>query len=679
MNHKLFVSLRQLVLITVMVGFSGLSLWAMPASPAGFVEQQPDGSEVHLHLEGDEFFHWLEDVKGYTVLKDRDWFVYGRKDETGRLVPTGLRVGTNNPAKAGLLPRELPDPVFRNLGLDRPQQADGSASNSSPSTAVVQGTYPNLVVLLRFSDHASRAVPSTGDIDILMNAPGGHPTLAPTGSVRDIYLENSYGQLALNSSVAYWVTLPDTEAYYANGNSGLTTRTHEALRFALNTLDADPTFDFTNFDSDSDGQIDAITFLHSGYAAEFGGTSADGANYTDRMWSHKWGIGGGWTSSDGVGVGTYHISPAIWGTSGTNIGRIGVICHETGHFFGLPDLYDGNDSDFDGRAGSGIGSYGMMANSWGFDGTQYYPPHMCAWSKAELGWMSPTVISNAGTYSLSQAETSASAYRIDLGYATGEYLLIENRQPVGSDSVMPQGGLAIFHIDESASTVTEGYPGQSGWPSNGNHYRVALLQADGTYDLERGLDRGDRYDVYHQGGVSEISAATTPNTDGYQGGNIVVTNNRIFNISVSGSTMTFDFEVVGAATPPDAPSNLLATATSYDRIALTWSDQSSDEIGFKLERDGGGGWIEIATVGADVLVYTDTGLAASTAYGYRVRGYNGGGNSGYSNTSNATTQAPPPPPAAPSGLAATALSDTEIQLLWTDNAGDEDGFYVDRS
>ena len=251
MNHKLFVSLRQLVLITVMVGFSGLSLWAMPASPAGFVEQQPDGSEVHLHLEGDEFFHWLEDVKGYTVLKDRDWFVYGRKDETGRLVPTGLRVGTNNPAKAGLLPRELPDPAFRNLGLDRPQQADGSASNSSPSTAVVQGTYPNLVVLLRFSDHASRAVPSTGDIDILMNAPGGHPTLAPTGSVRDIYLENSYGQLALNSSVAYWVTLPDTEAYYANGNSGLTTRTHEALRFALNTLDADPTFDFTNFDSDS--------------------------------------------------------------------------------------------------------------------------------------------------------------------------------------------------------------------------------------------------------------------------------------------------------------------------------------------------------------------------------------------------------------------------------------------
>ncbi|MGY8690996.1 MAG: fibronectin type III domain-containing protein, partial [Verrucomicrobiales bacterium] len=280
---------------------------------------------------------------------------------------------------------------------------------------------------------------------------------------------------------------------------------------------------------------------------------------------------------------------------------------------------------------------------------------------------------------LIQAETSAAAYRIDLGYNTNEYLLIENRQPVGTDSVMPQGGLAIFHIDDSASYVQEGFPAQSGWPGNGNHYRVALLQADGAYELERGIDRGDRYDVYHGNGVSEVSSNTTPNTDSYQGGNIVLTNNRVFNISSAGSTMTFDFEVVGAATPPNAPAALTAQAISYEQINLTWSDQSNDETGFKVERNTGGGWAEIATAGSNATGYSDTGLTPSTAYNYRVRAFNLGGSSSYSNTTSATTQSPPPPPAAPSNLTANVLSDTAIDLIWTDNAATEDGFRVDRS
>ena len=144
----------------------------------------------------------------------------------------------------------------------------------------------------------------------------------------------------------------------------------------------------------------------------------------------------------------------MWGTCGSNIGRIGVIAHETGHFLGLPDLYDTDGND----PGNGIGSYGLMANSWGFDGSQHYPPHMSAWSKMDLGWLNPTVITAAGTYNLPEVEFNSSAYRIDLGYPGNEYLLVVNRQPAGFDGAMPQGGLVIWHIDNTADFNIQGFP-----------------------------------------------------------------------------------------------------------------------------------------------------------------------------------------------------------------------------
>lgn len=71
-------------------------------------------------------------------------------------------------------------------------------------------------------------------------------------------------------------------------------------------------------------------------------------------------------------------------------------------------------------------------------------------------------------------------------------------------------------------------------------------------------------------------------------------------------------------------------------FTLTWRDNSSDEQGFRIERAvGGGAWVQVAQVGANVTTYRDTGLAAGS-YSYRVRAYNATGNSGYSNTASGT-------------------------------------------
>ncbi len=132
---------------------------------------------------------------------------------------------------------------------------------------------------------------------------------------------------------------------------------------------------------------------------------------------------------------------------------------------------------------------------------------------------------------------------------------------------------------------------------------------------------------------------------------------------------------------PKTPSNLVATAFSPTQINLTWTDNSTDETGFDLEISGDGKvFVKIADLAKDIVTAQSTGLKASTAYWYRVRSKNLSGNSAYSNVATATTKPPVVTiPKAPSDLTAIAVSGTQINISWTDNATDETAFELERS
>jgi M6 family metalloprotease-like protein len=461
----------------------------------------------------------------------------------------------------------------------------------------------NLVLLLRWSDHSDRRLPPREDYDILMNHNGPH-FLCPTGSVRDVFLQNSYGALEVDSYVTDWIPMNNTEEYYSNGNKGMTRYIHGAIRYALDYVDNltghdEVNFDF--FDEDEDGYIDSVTFIHSGYPAEIGGTDSYGRFYEQRIWSHKWNLRDKFQSKKGrnVEVDAYHISSGLWGLKGSEIGRIGVIAHELAHFLGLPDLYDKDSSSF------GVGIYGLMANSWGADGQQLYPPYMSPWAKMMMGWVTPVEPVpgvNIVEASAKQDSSHPQLYIIKEGFPEGEFLLIENRQPIGYDWLLPQGGLAIWHIDYGSKgtynafelnhrQAKEGHPDQEGWPENGNHYAVALLQADGYYDLETRFNFGDFEDLFHADDVDELvpckemNECQYPNSDSYQDGNIARSNVHIIDISASGDVMTFNY-MVEESTPTDSPTSTPTfSPTSFPTPTPTVSPTTEKErVGRKKGR-----------------------------------------------------------------------------------------------
>lgn len=149
--------------------------------------------------------------------------------------------------------------------------------------------------------------------------------------------------------------------------------------------------------------------------------------------------------------------------------------------------------------------------------------------------MNPIEITEDGVYTARASAYYPDIYRISAPYASGEYLLIENRQPVLSDqNLWKPGGILIYHVDENTGgngNRVRGGPFLEGWPGNGAHYKVALLQADGKYDLEQALNQGHIADFWQPGdslgpGNGELVATevgTYPNTDSYVEGHIRIT------------------------------------------------------------------------------------------------------------------------------------------------------------
>jgi M6 family metalloprotease-like protein len=314
---------------------------------------------------------------------------------------------------------------------------------------------------------------------------------------------NTYGYATLDSTEVYYVggTSPTCAANNPFGSSNCNglfsgaaqARMQAALREALVKLDGQ--IDFSQY-ADSTGVVPLVLFLHQAMGAECGPANAP----ENHLWAHRFFLTSPYTSQDNdpfhpgshVVISDYILQPAVGGGNSctpSQIMPIGTVAHETGHGFGLPDLYD-----TDGPS-EGIGQWGLMASGSFTSGLS--PSRMEAWSLNELGWVTlrPITPTGTATYSFNAAPLSDTAYyvRVQGSNPRGEYFLLENRQRQQSDSAVIRfhcrqagnpvgcgGGLLIWHVD--SAKLAQGGPSNS--VNSGPIHGLAVVQADGYGNLD---------------------------------------------------------------------------------------------------------------------------------------------------------------------------------------------------
>ena len=133
-------------------------------------------------------------------------------------------------------------------------------------------------------------------------------------------------------------------------------------------------------------------------------------------------------------------------------------------------------------------------------------------------------------------------------------------------------------------------------------------------------------------------------------------------------------------TKPNDPTGLNANAVSYNRVRLTWTDNSNNEDYFRVERqNASGGFDMVGTSSSNVALFDDYTVVGSTSYTYRVYAVNNGGDSLHPAGPATCTTPAPPIPNPPSGLYTISTPQTTATIGWTDNSDCEIQFIVERS
>ena len=540
--------MRKSVFLLVM-GLLCLVARAVPADPTPVQVTQPDGTTLTVTLHGDEFFHFTTTADGYTVMKNAaGYYTYARLNgdrlEPGdRIARDASQRSAADMAALANVPKGLTGSTMVNTGRRMLASRNSAMHRVGADGMMDYDNFRGLIILINYSNKRFSMNNANEFYDDMVNTHDftgyrlNNRWVSMTGSVRDYFFDNSNQifdpvfDVVGPVNVNYACTYPQSTSY-----------ADVVFNAALDAVDDE--VDFSQYDSDGDGEVDMVFFLVAGYSANYSGNNE---NY---LWPHMYYLWGT-PAHDGVGFGLYACSTEIagWENYYSDVNGIGTFCHEFGHVLGLPDLYD---TDYSGSGGESRnpGEWSVMAGGSG-NNFGRNPVGYSLYERYALGFSEPVVLNAGGEYVMQPLDLSNVGYRLNTPNAD-EFFLIENRQAGKWDRYLPGHGMMVARMDSSDARIW--------WNNqvncNPNRMYYELLRASYT-----GQD-SDSDPFPGNAGVTTISNFTNPslltwdrNFNDYYIKDIAEENGLIsFSLVPDSSILTIieDFELMPATTDQNA-------------------------------------------------------------------------------------------------------------------------------
>jgi M6 family metalloprotease-like protein len=517
--------------------------------------KQPDGTVLHCFASGDEFYNWLHDSLGYTIVENaQGYYVYALPAADGQIAPSNQIVGIADPAALGLPVRvSVSNEIIRakraefeaELGKSNLQKANG-ANN--------KGHINNIVVFIRFSDESNYVTPfGFSTMESMFN----DSTSLSSNSMYNFYRLSSYGQLYItshfypapsgNTILSYQDNYP--RSYYKvkstsnpNGySSGEETSRKEAMLVrAINYIkNSVPTG--LDIDYDDDGNVDNVAFLVSG--------SPEG--WSELLWPHR-----SWLYSNAT-INGKKVSNYNFLLANTNYGNTwaGVITHEMFHTLGAPDLYHYATNPVD-----AIGNWDLMGST-NYGRAQGLGAHM----KCKYGMWIPQLpaVVTPGTYTLYPVNDSTMifdeqkpiGYQINIPGNTNEYLVLEYRKTNACtfEQNLSGSGILIYRINKTRN-------GNAYADGTNSYDEVYVFRPNGTKTVN-----GTIANAHFSSGVGRTAFDPGTNPYPFFCNGTAMTGFSITNITAAGDSIQFTYN-----TKWDALS------TSKSQIAFDYQSGNAD-------------------------------------------------------------------------------------------------------